>query len=252
MKLFSGLILALISPFVWSQSKIVIIIDDLGNQTQSARQVTELPGPVVCAILPHRPFTNRIANWAEQNNKEVLVHLPMQSLANTKLGPGGLELDMDEQQFTQTVRSDVESVPFNMGVNNHMGSLMTQHPGNMRWLMNTLSQIPDKIFVDSRTTEKTVAAQTAREFDIPTVSRDIFLDDEVNKQAIESQFNKLIAIAKKNGSAIAIGHPHPQTLLVLEEKLPGLKEQGVELVSLAELMQIEHVTNSVDFAVIGE
>ena len=244
-----SLLLMLLTTQVIAAPQIVIIIDDLGNQSHTAKRVMDLPGPVVCSILPQRPFTKKIARWAHEQQKEVLVHLPMQSIQNSALGPGGLELSMDEHQFRQTIIENLDSVPFNIGLNNHMGSLMTQHPGNMMWLMQTLKTYPDKVFLDSRTTHKTVAHDIAIEFDIPSVSRDIFLDDLVEIEAIQSQFDLLIEIAKKKGQAIAIGHPYPETLEVLNENIPLLSAQGVELVSLKTLMQGNGLDSEMDISI---
>ena len=127
-----------------------------------------------------------------------------------------------------------------MGVNNHMGSLMTQHPGDMQLLMDVLKQHGGLMFVDSRTTAKTVAQQIATENGVPNLRRNVFLDDELTADSISAQFTRLIREARTQGSAVAIGHPHAVTMRVLARLLPTLRDQGVELVSLRHMLVVQN------------
>lgn len=216
---------------------VAIIIDDLGNSLALDKQAVTLPGPVACAFLPDTPYAARLARAAHQAGKEVLLHLPLEALGHEKLGPGGLTLPMTRYEFVSTVRADLAAIPDVDGVNNHMGSLLTQHPGDMAWLMETLKQAPTPLFfVDSRTTPRTVAYRIAREHGVPATSRDVFLDDVQTKAAINRQLKELIALAKRHGTAVAIGHPYAVTLRVLERQLPKLVRQGVQLVSVRQVI----------------
>jgi polysaccharide deacetylase 2 family uncharacterized protein YibQ len=156
-----------------------------------------------------------------------------------RLGPGGVTLDMTRDELDARVRADLASVPYVAGVNNHMGSLMTQHPGDMAWLMDLLYRLGGLYFVDSRTTTRTVAFDAARTAGLPATWRDVFLDDVETRAAISAQFARLIHIAKQKGTALAIGHPHPLTLAVLREKIPQLAAAGVKLVSVSELIRLQ-------------
>ena len=218
-------------------SRIVLIIDDLGNQLTSGMRAVLLPGPVTYAFLPHTPYAEVLAELAHAKNKEVMLHLPLESHAGNRLGPGGLTLHMGRQEFQQTLAENIASIPHVRGVNNHMGSLMTRHPGAMKWLMQGLGE-KGLYFIDSRTTEKSVAYGIAREKTIAAAGRDVFLDHDRNKAVIRSQFRRLLQVAKKRGQAIGIGHPFPETLEVLEQELPLLRAQGVELVAASELTKI--------------
>lgn len=207
-----------------------IIIDDIGNNLALDKQAVALPGPVACAFLPDTPYAARLARAAHAAGKEVLLHLPLEALGHEKLGPGGLTLPMTRREFVTTLRADLAAIPDVDGVNNHMGSLLTQHPGDMAWLMETLKQVGSLFFVDSRTTPRTVAYQIAREYGVPATSRDVFLDDVRQPAAIKHQLHELIEIAKHHGTAVAIGHPYPVTLRVLAKALPRLEAEGVRLV----------------------
>jgi len=218
---------------------IAIIIDDLGNKS-SDEQAVRLPGAIAYAFLPHTPHTNHLAKLAHANNKEVMLHVPMQSMHDDKkLGPGSLTLDMNESDFVKTLQEDLASIPHVQGINNHMGSLLTRHPGHMLWLMQEINRHGDLFFVDSRTTAKSVARMVATENNVPSLTRDVFLDAENNAAFIEKQFDKLLKIARIHGSALAIGHPYPDTMKVLKKRLQQLESEGIDLVPVSRLLQFK-------------
>lgn len=218
---------------------IAIVIDDLGKQEIPGRRVAELPGPVACAFLPLARHTPKLAELAHAHHKEVILHLPMESMDFRPLDEGGLTLDMTEARFIATVRDSIGRVPHVAGINNHMGSLLTRHPGAMTWLMAALKQSGGLFFVDSRTTTQTVAQKVALESGVPTTRRNVFLDNDPDPAAIERELRRLLALARRDGAALAIGHPYPETLAFLEHWLPTLPGQGVRLVPVAELIGLQ-------------
>ncbi len=218
---------------------IAIIIDDLGRQQAPGKRAAELPGPVACAFLPLARHTVQLAELAHARRKEVLLHLPMESVDQRPLDEGGLTLDMTEAQFMTRVSESIERVPYVTGINNHMGSLLTRHPGAMSWLMTALKQNGDLYFVDSRTTKQTVALRVARESGVPSTERNVFLDNDPGADAIGREFRRLLALARRAGAALAIGHPYPETLAFLEEWLPSLPERGFRLVPVSELIGLQ-------------
>ncbi len=222
-----------------AQPVVSIIIDDLGKRESSGRRAVDLPGPVACAFLPHARHSVSLATAAHGARKEVLLHLPMQSMDGRPLDPGALRLDMTEQEFGQMLAEDLAAIPYVSGINNHMGSLLTRHPGHMLWLMRALRRHGDLYFVDSRTTDATVARRLARETGVPSTERRVFLDNEAQPRAIAAQFERLIGLARREGAALAIGHPYPQTLAFLEQELPKLARRGVRLVPVAELIRLQ-------------
>ena len=119
-----------------------------------------------------------------------------------------------------------------------MGSLLTRHPGSMAWLMQAIGSRGDLFFVDSRTTAATVAEQLAGEFGIPNIRRKVFLDNERDSDAIDAQFRRLLALARRDGTALGIGHPYPETLALLQQELPRLHEYNIELVPVSRLIEI--------------
>jgi len=145
---------------------------------------------------------------------------------------------MSEEEFKHSVSKSIHSLPHIKGVNNHMGSLITSNAKTMKWLMDELAQT-SLYFVDSRTTVETIAEKTANDYQIKNTRRNVFLDNETNRPAIEYQFKRLIRLAKKYGSAVAIGHPHSETLKFLEEKIPQLTAAGIELVPVSQLIHTQ-------------
>jgi polysaccharide deacetylase 2 family uncharacterized protein YibQ len=216
---------------------ISIIIDDLGNNLQQGRRAVGLLGPVGCAILPHTPFSAVLAQEAHESHKQVILHLPMQSADGTEPGPGSLQLNMGPGEIAATLDGDLRTVPHAIGVSNHMGSLLTQRLEPMRWLMQALADRGNLFFIDSRTTADTVAAKTASELGVPNLERAVFLDDDKNIDVITQQFERLIALAREHGGALALGHPYPETLTVLERRLPQLQGSAVLLVAPSVLLE---------------
>ena len=205
-----------------STAIVSIVIDDVGDGRAAGLRAIELPGSVTYAILPHTAHGATLARLAHSLDKEVIVHMPMESMAGKPLGRGGLTANLSRQQFEQRTFAALISVPHAQGISNHMGSRLTTMHRPMRWLMNILVAKENWLFLDNRTTAKSVAEATARELGVRTTFRDVFLDNEVNVEAIRARLRELLDKARTHGSAVAIGHPYPQTLQVLAEELPRL------------------------------
>jgi polysaccharide deacetylase 2 family uncharacterized protein YibQ len=217
-------------------AKLAILIDDLGVSLAEGRRVLRLPGPVACAILPHQPFSRRLAEEARASRKEVLLHLPMESEEPHETGPGVIDATMPPLEIRAALDYNLETVPHAAGINNHMGSHLTRQREPMQWLMQVMRHRGNLFFVDSRTTPASVAADAARAEGIPTLVRDVFLDNERDAGKIEHQLDELVRLARTRGQALAIGHPYPETLAVLERRLPQLQAAGIELVPLTGLL----------------
>lgn len=218
---------------------IAIVIDDLGNSLEEGRRVIALPGPVACSILPHTVDGPHIADLAHAADKEVLLHLPMQSVADMPLGTGGIMLEMTEGEIRSTVADDLASIPHLAGMNNHEGSLITQHPGDMAWILQTLHAAGPYFYIDSYTSVDSVAYQIAREQGVSAARRNVFLDDVNTETAVEAQWQRLISIARHKGFALAIGHPRSATFKLLEEELPKLADEDLILVAPSEIVKIQ-------------
>ena len=151
------------SPVGYTSPRIAIIIDDLGDRLNDGKRVVQLPGAVTVSIIPYTPFGKRLALLAHNYQKEIMLHLPMESMDERFLGRGGLSENMNETQFVQTLYETLNAVPDIRGVNNHMGSRLTQDATKMAWVMAGLLRHGELYFVDSRTTAQSQADTVARE-----------------------------------------------------------------------------------------
>ena len=204
---------------------VAIIIDDLGNQLKAGRRAIALDAPLAYAVMPHTAYGARLASEVHAAGKEVMLHLPMQPTQMERIaGPGEISLENSIRQLRHIVATDLNSVPHVVGVNNHMGSLITRHPGHMRWLMDELAARGDLFFVDSVTTPASVAYAAALESGVPAARRHVFLDGDPDAAQIEVQFERLLQQARGRGYAIGIAHPYTSTLEFLEGALPQLQQ----------------------------
>lgn len=223
-------------------ARIAIVIDDLGNDREAVARIARLPQPVAGAVLPSLSGSADAARALSGAGKEVLLHLPMEPRGYPDVrpgpGPGVIVRAQSEEEIVETLARDLSSVPGAVGVNNHMGSAATADPRVMRAVLEELSH-RGLFFLDSRTTDATVASDMARATGVPVASRGVFLDAVATREAVEASLTELVGRARRDGSAIAVGHPYPATLAVLERELPRLSGRGVRVVRVGELMRRE-------------
>jgi len=216
-----------------SGARLAIIIDDMGYDRASADAVFALQYPLTLSVLPGLPHSADVDEEAKRRGYQVLLHLPMASAGNSK--PEAIEIHpgMSAEEVSQTVAQMLATVPDAVGVNNHQGSEATADPNLMAELMPVLREYK-LFFVDSRTTTATVAYDTAQRMGVPAAYRNVpFLDDAADAGSIRRQLALAIRDARKQGAAIAIGHPHPVTLQVLQETWIARRDSGVRLATCA-------------------
>ena len=205
-----------------SRPVLSLVVDDIGYSLDLGKAAIELQGDHTYAILPGATHSRELAQHAHDRDKEVILHLPMQSIGSaSKREPHALDESMDEDQLTAKVHSLLAQIPFIRGVNNHMGSHLTEFDFFMRPVMDSIRGYnPQLYFLDSRTSPHSVAHAQALDAGLRSISRDVFLDNEPNLESIRLQYRIWLAKAHEHGSAIAIGHPYPTTIQVLRENLP--------------------------------
>jgi polysaccharide deacetylase 2 family uncharacterized protein YibQ len=210
-----------------SRPILALVIDDLGYSFEPGKAVIELDGDHTYAILPGAAYSEKLALHAHQLGKEVILHLPMQSIrASAAAEPEALNEAMSEDELTGNVHNLLARIPFIRGVNNHMGSHLTEFDFFMRPVMDSIrSYNPSFYFLDSRTSPRSVAYSQAREAGLKSISRDVFLDNDRSAEAIQLQFDIWLERARERGSAIAIGHPYASTLKVLQQNLPAVSKE---------------------------
>ena len=216
--------------------ELAVILDDLGNDRSAAAAVLALPFPLTVSVLPHLAFSAEIAEEAYRRGDQVLLHLPMEpESASAKAEPDEIRAGMDPSEVRSTLNEMLASVPHAAGVNNHEGSRATADLQLMRELMPAIRE-RGLFFVDSRTTAATVAYDAAERSGVPAASRKVFLDDIPERDAVLAQLKVAAQDALRDGSAIAIGHPHPATIAALEQGVPEVEAGGIRLVFVSGLV----------------
>lgn len=218
------------------QPVLAIVLDDVGYDGRAGERALALSPPITLAFLPHTPHAPRLAHQARQQGHGVLLHAPMANQHAYPLGPGALTPELSKAELQQRLRRALDSLPAVDGVNNHMGSLLTAQAQPMQWVMEVLAE-RRLLFLDSRTTAATVAAASAERQGLPWLRRDVFLDNEEDERHIRQQLQLAIDLAKRQGYAVAIGHPYSSTLRVLEQELPKLDAQGIRRMGVLQLQR---------------
>lgn len=199
--------------------RLTIVIDDLGENRKAAQSLLELSIPVTCAIWPFSRFAAETAQAAHKAGREVLIHEPMEPIQSPfiKAGPDALMLSMNRETLVATLKASIPKVPHASGLNNHMGSRLTRNQQASSWVAETLG--PSGLFaLDSLTTPDSVFYREARKKGLPAYRRAVFLDDGPRTvQSVLKELKRAEQIAHTKGQAIAIGHPHPETIKALQQ-----------------------------------
>jgi polysaccharide deacetylase 2 family uncharacterized protein YibQ len=219
-----------------ANARLAIIIDDLGGDRAAAEAVFALGYPLTVSVLPNHEHSVDIAKEAHRRGFQVMLHLPMQSVANETPEAQELHPGMAGPEVAALVDQFLQNVPDAAGVNNHQGSQATADSALMDALMPVLRD-HHLFYVDSRTTAATVAYDTAQDFGVRSAFRNVpFLDDVAEVAAVRKQLELALRGAREKREAVAIGHPHAATLQALREVLPRAQEQGVHLELASELV----------------
>ncbi len=217
--------------------RVAIVIDDLGYQLEPAQRLLGLGLPLTMAVLPRSPHGRQIAEMAKAKGLQVLLHLPMEAKAHStsQLGKGALLTGMNAVEIKRITLEDLRSVPGAVGVNNHMGSLFSENPVALSAVLAVLRD-QQLFFLDSVTSPRSQARETAARMGLANAQRDIFLDHEPARAAVDLQLARLLKMAQHQGQVIAIGHPHGATLDALEAFAERLRRE-MEIVPVSELME---------------
>jgi polysaccharide deacetylase 2 family uncharacterized protein YibQ len=216
--------------------RLAIVIDDLGRSTADVDRLLALKVPLTYAVLPWETRTLEVVALLRAARVEYLCHLPMESATGANPGPNAILEKLSPERIGARTRAALDELPGAQGVNNHMGSAITADPVAMGAVLDAVAE-RGLFFLDSRTTKDSVAFDLARRRAIPAARRDVFLDEAPEVADVEAAFDRLLELAKQQGSAIAIGHPRPATLKVLERRIPEATSAGFELVAVSALLE---------------
>lgn len=229
-------LLLLVSSSVWANTpgKLVLVMDDLGNQHRSGLMALELPWVTTVAIMPGRPYSRQLAEAAQNLNKEIILHAPMANAAEFPLGPMGLDPRAGKVALQTTLADAIATLPEAKGVSNHMGSSLTQNAEAMGWVMEVLRD-HELFFFDSRTVANTQGWQAAQSASVPWQMREYFLDHYRTEAFMSKQWQKAISRAQSGETVTVICHPYPETLKFLQ-RLELTESDRALLVPLSQVL----------------
>ena len=225
------------APAAGKSGRLAIIMDDLGRGTHPVKQLLAIRQPVTLAILPGEPHAAQVAELAHAAGHEILLHVPMEPQGFPVADPGddALLTQQPEAELRGRLQTLLQRVPHAVGVNNHMGSRFTEDKRAMATIMTVLRE-RGLFFVDSLTSAESVGTVVARQAGVASLRRDLFLDNVAEVEPIVGEIRRLAAKAIRNGSALGICHPYPETITALRRELPALARQGVQIVPVSALL----------------
>jgi len=220
--------------------RIALIIDDIGYDLDVAREIIDLPVPVALAILPHCPYSTDVAWLAREENREILLHLPMEprDYPRTDSGEGTLLCAMTGEEVIGQLEKNMEAVPGAAGANNHMGSLFMEDPERLEIVFRHLKK-RGLFFVDSLTTGESRAGDTARRVGLPFAVRDAFIDNGSLREGTREVFDRLLEKRAFWTELVLIGHPYRSTVDLLKEMIPKLEKAGIRFVPVSSVVKRE-------------
>jgi len=217
--------------------KIAILIDDVGLSESRTHRLLRLQGPLTLAFLPYAEKLPSLTQEARRIGFELMVHMPMEAMDSAEdPGPGSLRLSQSESENMARFERNMAKFEGYVGINNHMGSRFTSDAKAMKPILQSLKE-RGLLFVDSVTSPNSVAGEIADQIGLPNAKRQIFLDNDQSLEAVRNSIAQLENVARRQGMAIAIGHPHPTTLAVLEQWLPMAAQRGFDLVPVSYVVQ---------------
>jgi len=217
---------------------LAIVIDDMGQDLHKLDELFKVGVPITVAVLPHLQYSADTASKAHSRGWEVILHLPMEPKGSDEHDPGkgALWTVMTPAEVRGQLDGDINDVPYVIGMNNHMGSKFTEDGPLMREVL-AVAKKKKLFFLDSRTSSKSVVMSIARDMGVASADRDVFLDNDKDVASIKKRIREAVALARRNGSAIAIGHPYPETIKALQEAIPGISGSEITVVRLSELVK---------------
>lgn len=229
-------------PFtpVAGKPMIAIVIDDMGIDVSRSARVIALPPPLTTSFLSYGHNLARQTAAAHAAGHELMLHMPMEPIGTGyDAGPDVLLTSMSDDAIRTRLRQSLSSFQGYVGINNHMGSRFTADARGMEVVIREL-KADGLLFLDSVTSGRTLGAKTAAADNVANLSRNVFLDDSPEPAAIQLQLRRVEDIARKTGSAIAIGHPRETTIAALTEWLQKARAEGFQFVPVSALAKAKY------------
>lgn len=216
---------------------IAVIIDDMGVDKRRSEKILQLHGPLTVSFMSYAEELPRQTGDARAHGHELMMHVPMEPMSvSIDPGPGVLLVSLTAEELRRRIEEDLDRFDGYVGINNHMGSKFTAYGPGMQLVMDSLRQ-RGLLFIDSLTTDRSVGLALAEKAGVPTAARNVFLDNAGDLASVQVQLAKLEDVARKKGTAIAIGHPRDATIQALAGWLPTLAGKGLVLVPVTEVVK---------------
>ncbi|MDD5448977.1 MAG: divergent polysaccharide deacetylase family protein [Candidatus Omnitrophica bacterium] len=222
--------------------KVAIVLDDFGYNNKNVAAVLSLKRPITFSILPFQPYSQKIAEDVHQKGYEEILHLPLEPYVNDKAvkpEANTITVNMNEAEVLEKLTAALKDVPYANGISNHQGSKATESPALMSAIFTELKK-RRLFFLDSLVTRKSVCKKAAANAGIGYARRSVFLDNSGDFEYIRGQMKQLIKIAKRNGSAIGIGHDREKTVQALLTLVPEAEKEGIRFVFVSELIRYDN------------
>ena len=218
--------------------KLAILIDDVGMNTKTTTYFKKIDRSLSFATLPYLPKTKQATKILRDAGFEVILHMPMEGSSGTlnKRTKGLISTSMTEKEIYDNFDGAIENLGEVRGFNNHMGSKFTNDPKKMRALLSYAKK-KEMFFIDSNTNSKKEGYKMAKELDIPTYYTSYFIDNSHNKEDIMEAIKLAVKLAVEREKILVIGHYRKETAEVIYEMLDYIEDEGVELVSISEMLE---------------
>ena len=215
---------------------VILVIDDLGIVKRATKEMIDMEVPLTLAFLPYASDISCQVNDAYNNGHDVLVHIPMEPKGKADPGPHALRSSSEPSVQMDSINYNLSQFENYIGINNHMGSKFTEDEEAVSRLLGVIKE-KGLLVLDSKTTSKSVLENLADQNDIPVINRDVFLDNTNDVDYIRGQLEELEKLAKRNGNALGIGHPYPQTIVALKEWIPTLAAKRITIVPISQTVR---------------
>ncbi|NMD12391.1 MAG: divergent polysaccharide deacetylase family protein [Candidatus Cloacimonetes bacterium] len=225
------------------QKYISIVIDDFGSlKGPLLDSYFDLPQEITFSIFPDMENSIQTMNRAHQQGRETLIHVPMEPIDYPKVNPGKnpVLVQMSEAAIVRLINNNINKMPLCMGINNHMGSLATTDEDVMGYVMKALRD-KGKLFLDSRTSNVSVAYQVAQKALVPAYRNDMFLDTpNLSDASLRSKVRQAVSLSEKKKFIIAITHCHSEEKLKhLEQFIKLIRKEGFTLLPLSRVNKMD-------------
>jgi len=220
---------------------IAIVVDDFGAIGGDLLDgFLSLDKEICFAIFPDEPNSVLTMHKAKAQGRTTIIHTPMEPIGYPNVNPGknAIFMQYSAAQIDKILTGFIHQLPDCEGINNHMGSLATTDEDLMRAVMVTLKKY-DKFFLDSRTSNVSVAYSVAQKAHIRAFRNDMFLDSpNISSSTMDAKLSQIIQMSATRSNIIAITHCHSNDkLLYLKRFIARLKDAGFTLVPLTEIGQ---------------